>query len=70
MVIVPKYEVKYKRVKIFLINSKEEYICPCCGSPFKYRDSRKRVYRIAGGGKEWYLIRRAEIKQWQMWEAS
>lgn len=45
-------------MKIFLINSQEECICPCCGSPLKYRDSRKRVHRIAGGGKEWYLIRR------------
>ena len=47
-----------RRLKIFLINSKEESICPCCGSPLKYRDSRKRVHRIAGGGKEWYLLRR------------
>ncbi|WP_305085178.1 MULTISPECIES: DUF6431 domain-containing protein [Bacillota] len=46
------------RVKIFLINSKEESICPCCGSPLKYRDSRRRVHKIAGGDKEWYLIRR------------
>lgn len=41
-----------------MINSREECVCPCCGSPLKYRDSRKRVHRIAGGGKEWYLIRR------------
>jgi len=47
-----------RRTKIFLINSKEECICPCCGSPLKYRDSRKRVHKVAGGGKEWYLIRR------------
>ncbi len=45
-------------MKIFLINSKEESICPCCGSPLKYRDSRRRVHKIAGGDKEWYLIRR------------
>ena len=47
-----------RRTEIFLINSKEEGICPCCGSPLKYRDSRKRVHKIAGGGKECYLIRR------------
>ncbi len=47
-----------RRTEIFLINSKEERICPCCGSPLKYRDSRKQVHKIAGGGKEWYLIRR------------
>ena len=45
-------------MKIFLITSKEESICPCCGSPLKYRDSRKRVHKTAGGGKGWYLIRR------------
>lgn len=47
-----------RRLRIFLINSKEESICPCCGSPLTYRDSRKRVHTIAGGGKEWYLLRR------------
>jgi hypothetical protein len=50
MVIISRYKVKYKRVKIFLINSKEECICPCCRSPLKYRDSRKHMHRIAGGG--------------------
>lgn len=47
-----------RRTEIFFINSKEESICPCCGSPLKYRDSRHRVHKIAGGGKEWYQIRR------------
>ena len=47
-----------RRKKIFLIHSKEEGICPCCGSPLKYRDSRCRVHRTAGGRKEWYQIRR------------
>ena len=47
-----------RKTKIFLVNSKEECICPCCGSPLKYRDSRRRVHRKAGGDKEWYLIRR------------
>lgn len=47
-----------RRTKIFLINSKEDSICPCCGNPLKYRDSRLRVHKIAGGDKEWYQIRR------------
>ena len=47
-----------RRMRIFLITSKEESVCPCCGSPLKYRDSRRRVQRKAGGRKEWCLIRR------------
>lgn len=47
-----------RRRKIFFINSKEEGICSCCGNPLKYRDRRRRVHKIAGGRKEWYLIRR------------
>ncbi len=46
------------RKKIFLITSKEECICPCCGGRLKYRDHRLRVHKVAGGGKEWYQIRR------------
>lgn len=46
------------RKKIFLITSKEECICPYCGSPLNYRDCRLRVHKTAGGRKEWYLIRR------------
>nr|DAZ15584.1 MAG TPA: restriction alleviation protein [Caudoviricetes sp.] len=38
--------------------SKEDSICPYCGSPLKYRDHRLRVHKTAGGGKEWYRIRR------------
>lgn len=38
-------------MRIFLITSKEESVCPCCGSPLKYRDSRRRVQRKAGCGK-------------------
>ncbi|NBJ95406.1 hypothetical protein D5281_23480 [bacterium 1xD42-62] len=45
-------------MRIYLITSKEESVCPCCGSPLKYRDSRRCVQRKAGGGKEWCLIRR------------
>ena len=46
------------RLKIFLITSKEECICPCCGGRLKYRDHRLRIHKVAGGGKEWYRIRR------------
>lgn len=46
------------RKKIFLITSKEECICPCCGGRLKYRDHRLRVHKTAGGRKEWYRIRR------------
>ncbi|WP_289423590.1 DUF6431 domain-containing protein [Faecalibaculum rodentium] len=44
--------------KIFLITSKEKSVCPYCGGCLKPRDHRKRVHKVAGGGKEWYLIRR------------
>ena len=47
-----------RRMRIFLITSKEESVCPCCGSSLKYRDSRRRVQSKAGGRKEWCLIRR------------
>lgn len=46
------------RLKIFLITSKEECICPCCGGRLKYRDHRLRIHKAAGGGKEWCRIRR------------
>lgn len=46
------------RKQIFLVSSKEECICPCCGGRLKYRDYRLRVHKTAGGKKEWYLIRR------------
>ena len=46
------------RKKIFFVNSKEDCRCPCCGSGLKYRDQRLRVHKVAGGKKEWYLVRR------------
>ena len=46
------------RKKIFFVNSKEDCRCPCCGSELKYRDQRLRVHKVAGGEKEWYLVRR------------
>ena len=47
-----------RKKKIFLITSKEDCRCPCCGSGLKYRDQRLRIHKAAGGKKEWYLIRR------------
>ena len=46
------------RKKIFFVDSKEDCRCPCCGSELKYRDQRLRVHKVAGGAKEWYLVRR------------
>ena len=46
------------RKKIFFVDSKEDCRCPCCGSGLKYRDQRLRVHKVAGGKKEWYLVRR------------
>lgn len=46
------------RKQIFFITSKEECTCPCCGGRLKYRDHRLRIHKLAGGGKEWYQIRR------------
>ena len=46
------------RKKIFFVDSKEDCRCPCCGSELKYRDQRLRVHKVAGGEKEWYLVRR------------
>lgn len=43
---------------IFLIISKEDSICPDCGSPLCRRDKRLRVHKKAGGVKEWYQINR------------
>lgn len=44
--------------KIFLIISKEDSICPDCGSPLCRRDKRLRIHKKAGGTKEWYQINR------------
>ena len=46
------------RKKIFFVDSKEDCRCPCCGSELKYRDQMLRVHKVAGGEKEWYLVRR------------
>ncbi len=58
MIIISNYETEYNEKKIFLITSKEECICPCCGGSLKYRDRRLRIHKMAGGIKEWHLIRR------------
>jgi len=44
---------------VFLVESSlSPRICPACGGELHYRDRRKRVHRLAGGRKEYYLIRR------------
>lgn len=43
---------------IFLIISKEDCVCPDCGSSLCRRDKRLRIHRKAGGAKEWYQINR------------
>jgi len=46
------------RMRIFLIKSKEDCVCPVCRSPLCKRDKKKRVHKIQGGIKEWYIINR------------
>ena len=58
MVIISKYETEYNEEADIFITSKEECTCPCCGGRLKYRDHRQRIHKLAGGGKEWYQIRR------------
>lgn len=44
---------------IFLCVSNEAIAtCPCCGQPLAYRDSRRRVWKVHGGGKSYILTRR------------
>ena len=44
---------------MFLVESSSDLrICPDCGEELRYRDRRRRVHRLAGGRKEYYLIRR------------
>lgn len=44
---------------MFLVESSlSPRICPACRGELHYRDRRKRIHRLAGGRKEYYLIRR------------
>ena len=46
------------RKMIFFVISEEDTICPECGSPLCRRDKKRRIHKIAGGKKQWYIINR------------
>ena len=46
------------RIKIFLVESNEDPICPVCGSPLKYRDHIPRIVKTRSGDVSWIHIRR------------
>lgn len=45
---------------MFLVICQEMPVCPKCGKPLVLRDHRRRIHRLAGGKKEWYMIPRME----------
>lgn len=47
----------------FLIISEEDHICPCCGGALHKRDKRRRVHKLEGGKKEWYIINRLKCER-------
>ena len=59
MVIVSKYRLECKE-DFFVVseNSEEKAICSLCGGTLRRRDTRRRVYKEAGGKKSWFLINR------------
>ena len=49
---------------MFLVKSSDDVpVCPLCGGVLKYRDSRLRIRRKEGGGKEHLMIRRLRCSQ-------
>ena len=46
------------RKTIFFVISEEDTVCPACGSPLCKRDSKRRIHKVAGGRKQWYIINR------------
>ena len=44
--------------RIFSVTSRETPVCPHCGCELVYRDQVKRHYRLEGGEKVWFLLRR------------
>lgn len=48
------------RKKIFFVCSKEVLICPICGSRLSLRDHKKRIWKKAGGKRDWLLIERMQ----------
>ena len=59
VVIVSKYRLECKE-DFFVVseNSEEKAICSFCGGTLRRRDTRRRVYKEAGGKKSWFLINR------------
>lgn len=45
---------------MFFVISEEISRCPICGGVLKKRDTRLRIHKVAGGKKEWYVIRRLQ----------
>lgn len=43
-----------------MVESKEDPVCPKCGAKLIYRDRKRRIHRVEGGEKQWFLIRRLE----------
>ena len=46
------------RIGQFSFTSRETPVCPHCGSDLVYRDTCSRHYRLGGGTKVWFNIRR------------
>lgn len=45
---------------MFLVTCLETPVCPKCGKPLVLRDHKKRIHKLAGGNREWYMIPRME----------
>ncbi|MCD8294372.1 MAG: DUF6431 domain-containing protein [Clostridia bacterium] len=48
---------------MFVDNNSSVPPCPCCGGTLSYRDTRSRICRLEGGGKEFFRIRRLRCSQ-------
>lgn len=46
------------RKKEFFVISRDEPVCPICGSPLRLRDHKKRIWRKDGGDTQWVAIGR------------
>ena len=46
------------RIERFSFTSRETPVCPHCGDELVYRDTCRRHYRLGGGRKVWFTIRR------------
>lgn len=58
MVLISDYIVVRNRSGLEECVSKESPLCPVCGKPLKYRDSRIRIYKSYNGLKRLLRIRR------------